>query len=196
MPSLPIPLTATNERLVVALNAAAGRPLAGSASYPTDAECSELRELVNRQLGSRTTWEQAAGLATKLAAVLPAAKADGLDRAVAMKELAKAFADQPPAVALFTCDHMLATCRFRPVPAEVRAVAAARRAVLAVAAGVAERVMEARARARREREQRDEEAREEAAAIAEGRETPAERRKRVADEVRALMRAVSTNAAA
>lgn len=144
--------------------------------------------MVPAMLRSRIGWEHAAGQATRLASVLLAAKSDEMDKALAITELAKAFAGYPAAVAIWTADHLMATRRYRPVPADIHEAAKARMVHLRGAAILAERVANARREAAAERERQDAEAQEEARAKAEGRETPSERRARVASEALAAIR--------
>lgn len=92
-------------------------------------------------------WEQAAYQATRLSSVLPAAKADDMDKAMAITEIAKAFATYPAPVAEWAADHLMATKRFRPVPADIHEAAKARLSRLKVALIMADRVVAKRAEA-------------------------------------------------
>ncbi len=169
------------------LNAfAAGRSI-DLAVAPNALQCERILSSVPAMLRDWMPWEHAASQATRLASVLPAAKSDDMDKALAIQEMAKAFAAYPPAIANWAADALMASSRFRPVPAEIHSAAKGRQTQLRAAVVMAERVNEARVAAAAERQRMVAEAEEEARAIAEGRETPSERRTRIANEARALI---------
>lgn len=191
----PLPATTTppsvDPRHIDLLIARADAPVASSLhALPSDAACRAVLAELRPALALRSEWAIAVGHATRLAAVLPAARADTTTIALAISELGKAFAAYPPAVAQYTADRLMEICRFRPVPAEVHDVAKRRTVDLRIAEAMAERVLEARAAAAEERARRAAEECEEAAARAEGRETPSERRRRVAEETMAMFRGI------
>ncbi len=161
---------------------------------PSAVLCERISSQVPAMIRDRMPWEQAAYQATRLSSVLPAAKADDMDKAMAITELAKAFATYPAPVAEWAADQLMATKRFRPVPADIHEAAKARLSRLKVALIMAERVAAKRVEAAAERRRREEEAAEEAKARAEGRETPSERRKREVQEMIDRVKAYRTAA--
>lgn len=194
--SLPArPLDTADEAVIAALNGLAGKPMIDLRHAPSAAECERIAATVPALIRGGTAWDHAAGHATRLASVLPAAKSDEMDKALAITELAKAFAAYPTGVAAWTSDQMMATRRFRPVPADIHEAAKARMVQLRAALILAERVSAALAAAIAERQRQEAEAREEAQARAEGRETPSERRARIAAQAVASIRSSAADAA-
>ncbi len=188
-PSLPAHLPDTADEAVFdTLNRLAEKPCVDLRSAPSVVDCRRAASLVPAMLSAGTEWEPAVGHATRLASVLPAAKSDDMDKALAITEMAKAFFEYPQTVAEWTASHLMASRRFRPVPADIHEAAKSRLVHLRAAAIVAERVISARQEAEVERLRLEAEAREEAFAKAEGRETPSERRARIASEARAAIR--------
>lgn len=174
---------------MTALNRASDHPIDGRLSrLPSLQQCRELAEMLGGALAGRTAWEASAALATRLASVLPAAKADDMDKALAITEMAKAFAVYPATVAHWASDHLMATRRFRPVPADIHEACKARKTEIAIAEGMARKVIAAREEAEAAKRAADDEARETARARAEGRETPQDRRQRLAAEALKLIR--------
>lgn len=151
-------------------------------SAPTDENCRLVVSVVPALLADRVAWKDAALQATRLSSVLPAARADLSDKKYAMHEMTKAFGVYPKEVVSWVADHLMATCLYRPVPAEIHQAAKARVTRLRVAEEAARRLVSAREAALVERRRIEGEARDEAQALAEGRETPSQRRARVARE--------------
>lgn len=140
----------------------------------------------------RTAWDMAAAQATRLVAVLPAGRSDDTEEArhATLGEIAKAFASYPPDVVQAAADELMASQRYRPVPAVVHEVCRAIQSRIARAIWQADRVMKARAALQDEQRAKEQEALETRRAIAEGRETPAQRRGRMADQARAMIRGI------
>ena len=155
MPATTTP-PSVDPRHIDLLIARADAPVASSLhALPSDAACRAVLAELRPALALRSEWAIAVGHATRLAAVLPAARADTTTIALAISELGKAFAAYPPAVAQYTADRLMEICRFRPVPAEVHDVAKRRTVDLRIAEAMAERVLEARAAAAEERVARE-----------------------------------------
>lgn len=140
----------------------------------------------------RTDWEMAAAQATRLVLVLPPGRAEDTAEArhVVMDELARTFAGYPPDVVTAAADELMASQRFRPVPAVVHEACRAMQTRIARAVWQAKRVSEARETWQAEQRDREQEAREVRRAIAEGRETPAQRRERLAAQAKAMIRGI------
>ena len=144
---------------MTALNRASDHPIDGRLSrLPSLQQCRELAEMLGGALAGRTAWEASAALATRLASVLPAAKADDMDKALAITEMAKAFAVYPATVAHWASDHLMATRRFRPA-ADIHEACKARKTEIAIAEGMARKVIAAREEAEAAKRAADDEAR-------------------------------------
>lgn len=130
-------------------------------------------------------------MATRIMACTKARSAEAEDVAVLMSELAKALQQYPPPVAQHATERIIETFKFRPTPAEIHELGKARAGELRAAAIVAERVIAERERRSAARRAAMDEQEETERAIAEGRPTPAERRKQQADAARDLMRGIA-----
>lgn len=187
MPSAPHPAS-LDARAVAVLIAEAGRPLAGPLNHLPGIEgCKRVIALVQDTLAGQTQWNEAITLAGRIVGCTAARKTEAEDTALVMSELAKAFNRYPPPVARHVAEHVIETYKFRPTPAEIHEAAKARITDLRVAAAVAEKVIKAREHRSEERRARLQEQEDEARAIAEGRETPKERRARVAAAARTVI---------
>lgn len=176
---------------IAALNAAAnGRPIEQASLHPLPSivGCQRVIALVQDLLREQMTWNPAVAMATRIVSCTVARKTEAEDTAVIIAELARALCQYPADVARHACDRIVETHRFRPPPADVHDIAKERLTQLRCAMTMAERVIAERERRSAMRRAAAEEAEEEARAIAEGRETPAARRARVAQEARDLIR--------
>lgn len=187
MPSAPHPAS-LDAQAVAVLIAEAGRPLAGPLNHlPGIDGCKRVIALVQDTLTGQTQWNEAITLAGRIVGCMAARKTEAEDTALVMSELAKAFNRYPPPIARQVAEHVIETYKFRPAPSEIHDAAKARITDLRVAAGVAEKVIKAREHRSEERRARLQEQEEEARAIAEGRETPSQRRARIAAEARTVI---------
>lgn len=170
------------------LIAEADRPLSGPLSHlPGIEACRQLIEAVQDTLAGQTPWHDGAAMATRIMACTKARPTEAADTGLIVAEIAKALCSYPPAVASHATEHIIATFPFRPTPAEIHTAAKARAQDLRIAAAVAERVIKAREHRSEQRRLAQAEAEEDARAIAEGRETAAQRRARVAAEARGVI---------
>lgn len=170
------------------LIAEAGRPLAGPLSHlPGIAGCNRVILAVQDELTGQTQWHAAAAMATRIIGCTTARKTEADDSALVLSEIAKSLSRYPPAIASHVTEHVLETMRFRPTPAEIHEAAKARITDLRIAAAMAEKVIKAHQHMSALRRETMAEREEEARAIAEGRETPSQRRARAAAAAREVI---------
>ncbi len=173
---------------VATLIAEADRPLSGPLNHLPGIEgCRRIITMVQDTMTGMTPWNDALAQATRIAGCTVARNSEADDTSLVISELTKAFCRYPPAIARHVAEHVIETYKFRPTPAEIHEAAKARITDLRVAAAVAEKVIKAREHRSEERRVRLQEQEEERLAIAEGRETPKERRARVAADARAVI---------
>lgn len=120
------------------------RPLpTGSVKGLPDAATCQLARTAAASILSQSpmVWRDAIVGATRLASALPGPRADSADKAAILQELAKEIANHPAAIARDVVDGLMATCKWRPVPADVRAMASARTQALRDIVDAADRLL-------------------------------------------------------